>query len=63
MAKPATRRAAPLQPEEPSGDAFLEIDAAEFEEARRDPVVRDFAARADRALRDAEQRSDLKPRA
>ena len=59
MAKQASRRAAPLEPETPDGDAFLEIDAAEFEEARRDPVVREFAQRADRALRDAEERGEI----
>jgi hypothetical protein len=61
MAKPATRRAAPLQPEPPDGEAFLEIDAAEYEAARRDPVVRQFASDADRAVREAEQRGELIP--
>ncbi len=59
MAKPATRRAAPVQPEPPDGEAFLEIDAAEFEAARRDPVVRQFAQRAENALREAEERGEI----
>jgi hypothetical protein len=61
MAKPATRPAAPLQPESPGSGAFLEIDAAEFEEARRDPVVQEFAREADRVVREAEERGELTP--
>ncbi|HEV2813744.1 MAG TPA: hypothetical protein VGW10_10880 [Solirubrobacteraceae bacterium] len=59
MAKHASRAAAPLQPDPPDGEAFLEIDGAEFEEARRDPVVRQFAQRAETALREAEQRGEI----
>lgn len=59
MAKQAPRAAAPVQPAAPDGEAFLEIDAEEFEDARRDPVVRQFAQRAASALREAEQRGEI----
>jgi hypothetical protein len=59
MAKPASRPRVPLEPEEPGGDAFLEIEAKELEEARRDPVVRQFAEDADGALREAERRGEI----
>ncbi len=42
---------APVRPDPASpadGDAFLEIDAAKYEEARRDPVVQELADEADR---------------
>ena len=47
----------PDQPEERSleDEHLVEIDADEFEEARRDPKVRAFAARADAAARTALQ--------
>ena len=57
MAKHARR---PLSaPEAPEHEPFLEIGAAEFNEALQDPVVVDFAQRADAALRDAERRGEI----
>jgi hypothetical protein len=61
MAKQATPRTAARNPEPPDGEAFLEIDAADLVEAAQDPHVRQFAQRADAALRETEQRREVSP--